>query len=51
MAPEVMQGKGYSFEADLWSLGILFYELICGHLPFAEKEDNPFKVYNIIMKT
>jgi len=45
MAPEVMQGKGYSFEADYWSLGVLFYELICGRLPFAETIDNPYQVY------
>jgi cGMP-dependent protein kinase len=25
MAPEVMQGKGYSLEVDYWSLGVLFY--------------------------
>lgn len=25
MAPEVFEGKGYSFEADYWSLGVLFY--------------------------
>jgi serine/threonine protein kinase len=29
-----MQGKGYSFEADYWSFGVLLYELICGKLPF-----------------
>jgi serine/threonine protein kinase len=45
-----MQGKGYSFEADYWSLGVLFYELVCGSLPFAEKIENPYQVYEEIMK-
>jgi cGMP-dependent protein kinase len=50
MAPEVMQGKGYSLEADYWSLGVLFYEFICGKLPFAEKLNNPYKIYEEVMK-
>lgn len=34
MAPEIITGKGYSFHVDLWSLGVIMYELLCGKLPF-----------------
>jgi serine/threonine protein kinase len=29
-APEVIQGHGHSYEADIWSFGILIGELISG---------------------
>ena len=28
-APEVISGKGYSLTCDLWSMGVILYELIC----------------------
>ena len=34
MAPEVVEGKNYSFEADIWSLGVTFYELMTFNKPF-----------------
>lgn len=45
MAPEIVQGQGYSFPADLWSLGIFFYEVVCGHLPFGEDAEDPYEVF------
>lgn len=46
MSPEIIKGKGYTFSTDLWSLGICFYEFMCGEVPFAasvedEEEDDP----------
>ena len=32
-APEVIQGLGHSFEADIWSFGMLLHILLTGHLP------------------
>ena len=39
MAPEQLKGGKTDFRADLYSLGILFYEYLCGVTPF--DADNP----------
>lgn len=34
MAPEVLNGKYYNHKADVWSLGIILFEMITGFTPF-----------------
>ncbi|CAD8173016.1 unnamed protein product [Paramecium octaurelia] len=51
MAPEILLGKGYSFNVDLWSMGICMYELMCGKVPYAEEQDDPYEIYEEIMNT
>ena len=34
LAPEVIQNKKYSVQSDIYSLGIIFFELLTGDLPF-----------------
>jgi cGMP-dependent protein kinase len=50
MAPEVMLGKGYSLNVDLYALGVITFELLCGGLPFGEDTDDPLKIYEEIME-
>jgi len=50
MAPEVIAAKGYTYSADLWSVGVCFYEFMCGTLPFGEELEDPYEIYEEITK-
>ena len=49
MAPEVLEGKRYTFSADIWSLGVILYELVTGNVPFyaISVEKLKQKVFNL----
>eukprot|EP00058_Branchiostoma_floridae_P028251 XP_002613742.1 hypothetical protein BRAFLDRAFT_123883 [Branchiostoma floridae] len=48
-APELIQGDEYlGAEADVWSMGVLLYALMCGFLPF--DDDNVGALYRKIRK-
>lgn len=49
MSPEVMSKKGCRFEADLWSLGVLIYELCSGATPYANVRGNHVELYEAVM--
>jgi serine/threonine protein kinase len=34
LAPEIITKSDYGFEADIWALGVLFYEMAALDLPF-----------------
>lgn len=49
MAPEMILGKGYGLAVDLWSLGVVIYEMVSGMVPFAEEVDDPYAIYEKIL--
>lgn len=64
MAPEIIGGKGYTLHVDLWSIGfpifcrnatpfckgIMLYEFMVGVVPFGEDVDDPYQIYELIIK-
>ena len=51
MAPEAISGGGYGLSADLWSVGIILYELLYGYVPFGDEEDEPLIVYQLVLNS
>lgn len=47
-APEMIQGKKYNgLMVDIWSSGIVLYAMVCGYLPFEDKNND--KLYKKIL--
>jgi serine/threonine protein kinase len=38
LPPEVAEGREYDFGFDMWTVGILAYEMVAGHSPFADPD-------------
>lgn len=43
--PEMYHGKPYTTSADIWSLGIVLYAMVCGRLPFGD-----MNIQKLVMK-
>ena len=48
LAPEIITEKGYDKTVDWWSLGALFYEMLCGFSPF--KSTNNGQAHKLELK-
>ena len=50
IAPEILQGKGYSMSCDFWSVGICMYEIFYGIYPFGHYANEVVEIYKDILK-
>eukprot|EP00929_Paragymnodinium_shiwhaense_P116851 TRINITY_DN8680_c0_g1_i1.p1 TRINITY_DN8680_c0_g1~~TRINITY_DN8680_c0_g1_i1.p1 ORF type:complete len:843 (+),score=242.01 TRINITY_DN8680_c0_g1_i1:120-2648(+) len=47
-APEMITSAGHNEAVDWWTLGVLLFELMCGHPPF--ESETPMQTYTKVMK-
>ncbi|RHZ43821.1 hypothetical protein Glove_853g9 [Diversispora epigaea] len=48
MAPELFKGEPYTFASDIYSLGMIMWELTTGHKPFYDREHGPILILDIL---
>ena len=49
MAPEILMGKPYNKKADLWSIGVISFQLLYRTLPFSARSER--ELLNTILKS
>ena len=49
IAPEILQGKGYSMSCDFWSVGICMYEIFYGIYPFGNYANEVIEIYKDVL--
>lgn len=52
MAPEMLKNQQHDYTVDIWSLGVLLYELLHGYAPFGgiSDRDKILKIVNFEIK-
>ena len=49
IAPEILQGKGYSLSCDFWSVGICMYYIFYGEYPFGNHAHEVIEIYKQVL--
>lgn len=44
MAPEVLGGSPYTEKADMWSMGVILYTMLCGGVPWDHDDDKTMEM-------